>query len=277
MRALDARRLPLALSLEKWGVALQRRRAPSSCLRARKAVQLPRPCPDWSLGGIYISFANGVQCLQRRRSFSARALHVFVVAGEPSGDALGAAVMAAMRTHLAVEARAERGRSKQAADGVRFSGIGGPLMRKAGLEVVFDMADLSVMGLSELIPHLPRLYARLQQARRAVAETKPDILLTIDSKGFNFRLLRSLAALEPKPPWTTVHYVAPSVWAYKGDHSKTKAFLGSAVDLLLVLFPFEQSLFCKHVQTGRSRCGIRILASNGACSRICRGPEEHLN
>ena len=198
------------------------------------------------------SFPDGVPWLQRSRG-RMRALHVFVVAGEPSGDALGAAVMAAMRTHLAVEVRADRGLNRpQEASRVHFSGIGGPLMRKAGLEVVFDMDDLSVMGLSELIPHLPRLYARLQQARRAVAETKPDILLTIDSKGFNFRLLRSLAALEAKPPWTAVHYVAPSVWAYKGDHSKTMAFMGNTFDLLLVLFPFEQSLFCKHVHTGRS-------------------------
>jgi hypothetical protein len=181
-----------------------------------------------------------VMRLQPCADRASRALHVFIVAGEPSGDALGAGVMTAMRSQLSAPQQ----------HAVRFSGIGGPLMREAGLESVFDMAELAVMGLAELIPHLPRLYMRLHEAQRAVIDTKPDILLTIDSKGFNFRLLRAVAASEARPSLTAVHYVAPSVWAYKGDHSKTMNFLGDTLDLLLVLFPFERPLFDKHVPTG---------------------------
>jgi lipid-A-disaccharide synthase len=132
---------------------------------------------------------------------------------------------------------------------VRFSGVGGPLMQRAGLEVVFDMADLAVMGLWELLPHIPRLLMRLRQARRAILAAQPDIVLTIDSKGFTFRLLRSVSPRNVRAPWTTVHYVAPSVWAYKGDHAKTLQFLSSRLDLLLILFPFEDKFFRQHVPT----------------------------
>lgn len=168
--------------------------------------------------------------------------------------------MDAMRLQLSVPLTERTGRpcpqvelQGKSQHDLRFSGVGGPLMRDAGLEVVFDMADLSVMGLTELIPHLPRLYSRLQQAQSKVIGTKPDILLTIDSKGFNFRLLRAIAASEARLSLTAVHYVAPSVWAYKGDHSRTMDFLGNALDLLLVLFPFEEPLFNEHVRTGALR------------------------
>jgi lipid-A-disaccharide synthase len=184
-----------------------------------------------------------------------RKLHVFVVAGEPSGDALGAAVMTALRARVLQEA-SQRDASPDRAEGsgtqggdVRFSGVGGPLMRRAGLEVVFDMADLAVMGLWELLPHIPRLLMRLRQARRAILAAQPDIVLTIDSKGFTFRLLRSVSPRNARAPWTTVHYVAPSVWAYKGDHAKTLQFLSSRLDLLLILFPFEDKYFRQHVPT----------------------------
>ena len=203
-----------------------------------------------------------------------RRLHVFVVAGEPSGDALGAAVMASLRAR--VRHAHERGAPCGAGRGgvlppgafppgacggsVRFSGVGGPLMRRAGLEVLFDMSDLAVMGLWELLPHIPRLLVRLRQARRAILDAQPDIVLTIDSKGFNFRLLRSISR-NARAPWTTVHYVAPSVWAYKGDHTKTLQFLRSRLDLLLVLFPFESNHFREHVPTVCTGHPIFQLAS----------------
>jgi lipid-A-disaccharide synthase len=123
-----------------------------------------------------------------------RHLHVFVVAGEPSGDVLGAALMTALRAQIrqgnshrnciikpdcgvdeglsAEESKIVREEGRQE---VKFSGVGGPLMRAAGLQEVFGMEDLAVMGLWELIPHILRLYVRLQQARRAILHSRPDI------------------------------------------------------------------------------------------------------
>ena len=101
---------------------------------------------------------------------------------------------------------------------VRFSGVGGPSMRAQGLEPIFDMSELAVMGVFELLPHLFRLRWRLRDAIAHIQDEQPDILVTIDAKGFNFRLLRALAdapALAPRP--TVAHYVAPSIWAYKGS------------------------------------------------------------
>ena len=125
-----------------------------------------------------------------------RHLHVFVVAGEPSGDALGAALMTALRAQIrqgnshrnciikdcvvdeglsAKESKTKECVREEGRQEVRFSGVGGPLMRAAGLQEVFGMEDLAVMGLWELIPHIPRLYVRLQQARRAILLSRPDI------------------------------------------------------------------------------------------------------
>ena len=97
------------------------------------------------------------------------------------------------------------------------------------------------MGITELIPHLPRLWRCLKSATEAIRRLEPDIVVTIDSKGFNFRLLRAVkvrSALDQSRP-TFVHYVGPSIWAYRGDHSKTLHFLEQHLDHLLLLFPFE--------------------------------------
>ena len=163
------------------------------------------------------------------------ALHVCLVAGEPSGDSIGGALMGALRLQalspppaLTVTlasagpdrtcgTRAAQVREQHGVD-VRFSGVGGPSMRAQGLEPIFDMSELAVMGVFELLPHLFRLRWRLREAIAHIQDEQPDILVTIDAKGFNFRLLRALAdapALAPRP--TVAHYVAPSIWAYKGS------------------------------------------------------------
>ena len=229
-----------------WDVTQANKNPPSGDKRLR--VRLMRAL---SLAGRWRVQRPG---LPKGARLAIRKLHVFLVAGEPSGDALGAAVMTALRARVLQEAsqrRAPVGAEGSGAQGggVRFSGVGGPLMRRAGLEVVFDMQDLAVMGLWELLPHIPRLLMRLRQARRAILAAHPDIVLTIDSKGFTFRLLRSVSPRNARAPWTTVHYVAPSVWAYKGDHAKTLQFLSSRLDLLLILFPFEDKYFRQHVPT----------------------------
>lgn len=145
---------------------------------------------------------------------------VFLVAGEPSGDQLGARLMAA------IEKRRR----------VRFAGVGGPLMEARGLSSLFPMAELSVMGLAEVVPHLPRLSRRLSQTATAVRECRPAVLLTIDSPGFNFRLARRLKGAGVP----IVHYVAPSVWAWRPGRARAVA---GVLDHLMALLPFEPPYF----------------------------------
>lgn len=161
-----------------------------------------------------------------------RGLRVFLVAGEPSGDALGAGLMAALR---------------RAAPGpVAFAGVGGERMGAEGLESLFPMSDLSVMGLAEVLPRARRLLRRLRRTAAAARESRPDAVVTIDSPGFNLRLARRLRGLDAP----LVHYVAPSVWAWRPGRARTMAAL---YDRVLALLPFEPPFFeraglkCVHV------------------------------
>ena len=152
-------------------------------------------------------------------------MRIFVIAGEPSGDALGAGLMAALR---------------DVQSDVTFAGVGGAGMEAQGLRSIFPMSDLSVMGLAEILPRYPRLRRRLAQTIRAAQAFRPDILLTVDSPGFTLRVAR---ALKRRLPVHTVHYGAPSVWAWRPHRARR---LRGVVDHLLALFPFEPPLFEEH-------------------------------
>lgn len=176
-----------------------------------------------------------------------RQLSVWVVAGEPSGDAIGARLL----TALAAEAEA-RGDPITS-----IAGVGGPAMMAAGLEhPLFPMEELSVMGAWELLPHLPRLWRRLQEAAAAVLAAEPDVLITVDSKGFTFRLIdlvrkqqqqqqrrrrrgRDDSGDRRRRALTCVHYVSPSWWAYRGGEARLKGLTALGIDLVLCLLPFE--------------------------------------
>ncbi len=145
-------------------------------------------------------------------------MRVFVIAGEPSGDKLGAALMAGL---------------KQLRDDVSFDGVGGPLMQAEGLVSRFPMDELSVMGLAEILPKYRALKARIREMAEAVVETQPDVLITIDSPDFCLRVARLVKAATDI---RTVHYVAPTVWAWRpGRAAKMAGF----IDHVLALFPFE--------------------------------------
>ncbi len=147
---------------------------------------------------------------------------IFLVAGEASGDALAARLMASLR--------------EQTGGTVRFAGVGGARMAEQGLESLFPMADLSVMGLAEVLPRLPKLIRRLKETEGAVRRLRPSAVLCVDSPDFSFRLAKRLRA-EGIP---LIHYVAPTVWAWRpGRARKIARFL----DHLLVLFPFEPPYF----------------------------------
>ena len=149
---------------------------------------------------------------------------VYLVAGEASGDALGARLMQSLRARQ---------------PDIRFAGIGGPQMRAQGLDSLFPMQDLALIGLVEILPKLRNLGLRMKQAVADIAACRPDVLVTIDSPGFTLRLLRRVAHLGIN----RVHYVAPQVWAW--HESRVKTFPGLWDDLLCLL-PFEPAFFAGH-------------------------------
>ncbi|MEP4248909.1 lipid-A-disaccharide synthase [Tateyamaria sp.] len=146
------------------------------------------------------------------------ALKVFVIAGEPSGDALGAALMAGL---------------KQLTPDVQFQGVGGLLMQGQGLESQFDMSELSLMGIAEVLPKYLHLKRRIAETARAVVDAKPDVLITIDSPDFSLRVAKLVKA---ESNIRTVHYVAPTVWAWRPGRA---AKMAKMIDHVLALFPFE--------------------------------------
>ena len=146
-------------------------------------------------------------------------MKVFLIAGEASGDALGAALMAGM---------------KALAPGVEFHGVGGPKMEAEGLQSLFPMEELSVMGLIEVLPKYRQLKRRIAETAHAVTALKPDALITIDSPDFCLRVARLVRAADPGQFVT--HYVAPTVWAWRPGRA---AKMAGVVDHVLALFPFE--------------------------------------
>ncbi|RLK10543.1 lipid-A-disaccharide synthase [Ruegeria conchae] len=145
-------------------------------------------------------------------------MRVFLVAGEPSGDRLGAALMEGLIT-LSPE--------------VRFDGVGGPLMQAQGLNSRFPMSELSVMGLVEVLPKFFHLKRRIAETAQAVLDTQPDVLITIDSPDFSLRVAKLVKA---SSSIRTVHYVAPSVWAWRPGRADKMA---KVIDHVLALLPFE--------------------------------------
>lgn len=151
-----------------------------------------------------------------------RPLRIFLIAGEPSGDQIGGRLIAGLKA--------------LAPGGVEFRGVGGPAMAEQGLDSLFPMHELSVMGVLEVLPKAPALFRRMRQAADAVTAFRPDALVTIDAPAFAFGLVRRL----PDRSVPRIHYVAPTVWAWRPwrVHKFRRNF-----DHLLTLLPFEPPLF----------------------------------
>jgi lipid-A-disaccharide synthase len=143
---------------------------------------------------------------------------LFLIAGEPSGDRLGAALMAGLKTLTPVE----------------FAGVGGPLMQAEGLESLFPMEELSVMGIAEVLPKYFHLKRRIREAAEAAVASGAEALVTIDSPDFGLRVAALVKAA--KPGVRTIHYVAPSVWAWRPGRA---AKMARVIDHVLALLPFE--------------------------------------
>ncbi|MEG3661492.1 lipid-A-disaccharide synthase [Celeribacter halophilus] len=151
-------------------------------------------------------------------------LKVFVIAGEPSGDRLGGAVMAGLSA---------------LADDVEFRGVGGAAMAEAGLVSQFPMSELSLMGIAEILPKYFHLKRRIREVAEAILDWKPDVVVTIDSPDF---CLRVADLVKARSDIRICHYVAPTVWAWRPGRAGK---LAKRVDQLLALFPFEPPYFEK--------------------------------
>ncbi|HEU5137570.1 MAG TPA: lipid-A-disaccharide synthase [Steroidobacteraceae bacterium] len=151
-------------------------------------------------------------------------MRIALVAGETSGDALGAALIEALRRRF---------------PDAEFAGVAGPKMKAAGCTAWHGIEELAVMGLTEVIRHLPRLMQLRGALTRQILEWRPDVFIGVDYKEFNLGLAKKLK----RGGLATVQYVSPQVWAWRQGRVRT---IGAAVDLVLCLFPFEPDFYREH-------------------------------
>lgn len=147
-------------------------------------------------------------------------LKIAIVAGEESGDLLGADLVQALQRMSGRE--------------VKLVGTGGRHLQELGLSPLFDAGEIALMGLTAVIRDLPRLIRRIGETARFVAKEKPDCLITIDSPDFSLRVAKKVRSLDPKIP--IVHYICPSVWAWRPGRAKA---MKPHVDEILCILPFE--------------------------------------
>ncbi|WP_192035440.1 lipid-A-disaccharide synthase [Halomonas sp. YLGW01] len=157
-------------------------------------------------------------------SRESRPVRVYLVAGELSGDILGAGLMQALRARLGE---------------VEFRGIGGPRMLAQGIDSRYPLETLSVMGLVEVVKHLPELIRVRRALRRDALDWQPDIMIGIDAPDFTLGLERQLR----EAGLTTAHYVSPSVWAWRQGRVKG---IARSVDAILTFLPFEAAFYQRH-------------------------------
>lgn len=150
-------------------------------------------------------------------------LKIFIIAGEASGDRLGAKLMKSLKSL-----------SKQ---DLKFYGIGGQLMEKEGLKSLFPISKISLMGFAEIIPHILDLRQLILNTIGAANSLQPNIVITIDSPSFCFRVIKHIKRIKSAK---FIHYVSPSVWAYKEDRVN---FIAKYYDLVLSVLPFESEYY----------------------------------
>ena len=186
-----------------------------------------------------------------------RPIRFAVIAGETSGDALGAGLVAALRARF---------------PDAEFAGVCGPAMRAAGVEAWADAGELAVMGLAEVLAHLPRLLRLRKTLRERILAWKPDVFIGIDAPDFNLGLERWLKRRGVR----TVHYVGPSVWAWRESRA---AKIGASADRVLCLFPMEPPIYARHgvdaVFVGHPLADAIPLDPDRAAARAALGIPVH--
>ena len=182
-------------------------------------------------------------------------LVIALVAGEASGDQLGGALIEAI---------------KQDHPHARFVGVGGPRMAGAGMECWWPADELAVMGLFEVLHHLPRLLRLRKALTRRIIETRPDLLVGIDAPDFNLGLERRVRSAGIK----TAHYVSPTVWAWRQGRVRT---IKASAETVMCLFPFEPAFYAEHgvpaLYTGHPTADEIPLESDAVAARSRLGLE----
>lgn len=159
---------------------------------------------------------------------TARKIKIFIIAGEPSGDVLGGKLMVAL---------------KKQNPSIEFVGIGGSKMAEQGLQSIFAIDELSLMGFAEVVPHIPRLLKRIKQTAQNIIDCNSDLVITVDAPDFCFRVIKRLLAHPLAKNIKKVHLIAPSVWAYRAGRAQK---IAKIYDLLLAILPFEPPYFEKY-------------------------------
>src|SRR5215469_2513367 len=150
--------------------------------------------------------------------------YIFIITGEPSGDTLGGALIAALRERVG--------------GGLRLAGIGGEHMRAQGIDSLAPLSDLAIAGVAEVVPRTPVIFRHVRDAVAAIEAAQPDAVVTIDSSGFSWRIAQRLRRHGERLP--LIHYVAPMVWAWRAGRARRMA---RWYDHLLALLPFEPLYF----------------------------------
>lgn len=170
------------------------------------------------------SFDSVARPLAAPANAAERPPRIALVAGEASGDILGAGLIDALRDRW---------------PDARFAGVGGDRMREAGFDAWFDADELAVMGLTEVLRHLPRLLRLRRDLLARLMDWQPDVFVGIDAPDFNLGLERRLK----QRGIATVHYVSPSVWAWREKRAEK---IGRSADRVLCLFPMEPPIYARH-------------------------------
>jgi len=163
---------------------------------------------------------------------SDRPFTAFLIAGEESGDHLGARLIEAMKERLG--------------DGVRFVGVGGERMEAHGLKSLFPMHEIAYHGVSAIIVNVHRIIAKMQRTARAVVKADPDVLVIIDCPGFSLGVARRVRKWKPSIP--IVEYVSPTVWVWRPGRAR---WISGFVDRILAILPFEPEV---HKRLGGPPC-----------------------
>jgi lipid-A-disaccharide synthase len=180
---------------------------------------------------------------------------IFIVAGEPSGDVLGGALIDALR--------------RRTNGGVRIAGVGGEFMQRAGVASLAPLEDLAVVGVFEVLPRAPRILRRVRETVAAIRALRPAAVVTIDSSGFSWRIAQRLRRRGETMP--LIHYVAPMVWAWRGGRARRMA---RWYDHLLALLPFEPPYF-ERVGLACSWVGHPVVESGADCGDGARFRSAH--
>src|SRR5213079_384583 len=180
---------------------------------------------------------------------------IFIVAGEPSGDALGGALIRALR--------------KRTGGRVRVAGIGGESMAEQGFASLVPLSDLAVAGIAEVLPRASLILRRVRETVQAIRQLRPDAVVTIDSSGFSWRIAHRLRRHGERLP--LIHYVAPMVWAWRAGRARRMA---RWYDHLLTLLPFEPAYF-ERVGLAASYVGHPVLESGADKGDAARFRARH--